>query len=98
MIQIDEKPDRPVCSIHGPLRWGYYTDTKQGARWVATWIEIVPGLGVVMVPHTCDSPDRPPARWQPDPIVAERAHRGRALVNAVLSGDNPFDDKEAGRE
>lgn len=85
MIEIEDKPDRPVCSTHGPLRWGYFTDTRQGARWVSFTFE----PGGLLVPHLCDNRDVP-ASWRPDPAVAERTHRGAALASAVLKGENPF--------
>jgi hypothetical protein len=90
VITIEEKPDRPVCAAHGPLRWGWFPDTKQGARWVSFTLE----PGGVLAPHVCDNPDQAPIRWQPDPVVAERARRGRALADAVLAGDNPFTEEE----
>lgn len=93
MLTIEDKPERPVCSIHGPLRWGWFTDTKQGARWVSFTFTDAGTLD----PHVCDDPDRSPVRWQPDPVVAERAHRGRALVDAVLAGENPFTEEEEHR-
>jgi len=85
VLTIEEKPDRPVCSIHGPLRWGWFTDTRQGARWVSWTHETVPGFGAVLVPHVCDDPRQPAVRWTPDPLVAERAHRGNALVREALA-------------
>lgn len=89
MITIDEKPDRPVCAAHGPLRWGYFTDTKQGARWVS--FTFLPGG--LLEPHVCDDPGRPPLRWAPSEAVADSAHRGAALARAVLAGDNPFTEE-----
>jgi hypothetical protein len=71
VIEIEDKPDRPVCATHGPLRWGWFPDTKQGARWVSFTLE----PGAVLVPHVCDDPERPAPRWQPDEVIAERAHR-----------------------
>lgn len=85
MLTIDEKPDRPVCSIHGPLRWGWFTDTKQGARWVSFNVETAPPFGAVLVPHVCDNPDAPPVRWKPDPAVAERARLGAALAAETIA-------------
>lgn len=92
-MEIDAKPDKPVCSVHGPLRWGYFTDTKQGARWVSFTLEKVDDLGPVMVPHVCDHPDPSPTRWEPSPVVAETAHRGAELARRVLAGDNPFTEE-----
>lgn len=94
MLSIEDPPERPVCSIHGPLEWGYFTATKQGARWVSWTHETVPGLGPVLVPHRCDSPDKQPARWQPSEAVAESAHRGADLARRVLAGDNPFNEEK----
>lgn len=85
MLTIDEKPDRPICAQHGPLRWGYFTDTKQGPRWVSWTHETVPGLGAVLVPHVCDNPDAPPVRWKPDPEVAARARLGAALAAKTIA-------------
>lgn len=93
-MEIPDEPDRPVCSVHGALTWGFFTTTKQGARWASWTHETVTGLGAVLVPHVCDDPGKPPARWEPDPLVAERAHRGNALVRRVLAGEDPFNDKE----
>lgn len=94
MVTIEDKPERPVCSIHGPLCWGWFPDTRQGARWVSWTVETVDDLGSVLVPHLCDNPDRPPTRWEPDPVNAERSHRGAALARQVLAGNNPFTDEE----
>lgn len=94
MLSIEDKPDRPVCSIHGALRWGYYTDTKQGARWVSSWLETVPGLGPVLVPHVCDDPDPSPIRWAPSDAVAARARAGADLARRVLAGENPFTEEK----
>lgn len=91
MLTIPEEPDRPVCSIHGALKWGYFTDTKKGPRWVS----FVFDEGGKLDPHICDDPDPSPVRWKPDPVIAERAARGNALVRRVLSGDNPFTEEEA---
>lgn len=88
MLTIEDKPDRPVCATHGVLKWGYFTDTKQGARWVSWTYETVAGFGPVLVPHVCDDPDRT-VRWQPDPKIAERAHRGAALASSILAGEDP---------
>jgi len=90
VLTIEDKPDRPVCAQHGPLRWGYFTDTRQGARWVS-FVFVEEGR---LEPHVCDNPDLPPSRWQPDPAVAERARRGRALADRVLAGEDPFTEKE----
>jgi hypothetical protein len=89
VIEIEDKPDRPVCASHGPLKWGYFTDTKQGARWVSFVFDEAGHLE----PHVCDDPSRPPPKWMPDEQVAEAAHRGAALVRAVLAGDNPFTEE-----
>lgn len=94
MITIEDKPDRPICSIHGPLRWGWFTDTKQGARWVSWTHETVPVFGAVLVPHVCDNPDPTPARWAPSEAVAAAAHRGADLARRVLAGDNPFTEEK----
>lgn len=94
MLSIPEEPDRPICAAHGPLTWGYFTGTKQGPRWASWTHETVPGLGAVLVPHVCDNPDAPRTRWQPDPAVAERAHRGADLGRRVLAGEDPFTEKE----
>lgn len=84
MLSIDDKPDRPVCSTHGPLRWGWFPDTRQGGRWVSWTLESVDGLGAVLVPHLCDDPDRPASRWRPDPALAERSVRyGRAIAEQM---------------
>ncbi len=81
MLTIEDKPDRPVCAQHGPLRWGYFTDTKQGARWVSfVFVE-----GGRLEPHVCDNPDPAPVRWSPSEEVAERARRGRAYADEVLA-------------
>lgn len=85
MLTIDEPPPRPVCAQHGRLEWGYFLDTKRGPRWVSWTHDTVPVLGAVLVPHVCDDPDAPPVRWKPDPVIAERAHRGRAHADAVLA-------------
>lgn len=85
MLTIEDKPDRPVCSVHGALRWGYFTDTKWGAKWTSWTYENVPHFGAVLVPHVCDDPDPTPVRWAPSPEVAERAHRGRALADTILA-------------
>jgi hypothetical protein len=98
VLTIDDPPERPVCSIHGALTWGYFTGTRQGARWASWTHETVPGLGAVLVPHVCDNPDAPPARWKPDPAIAERAARGNALARRVLAGEDPFTEKEAAHE
>lgn len=93
MIQIDEKPDRPVCAAHGPLRWGWFPETRQGARWVSfTFAE-----DGALVPHVCDDPDRPAVRWTPSETVAATAQRGAALVRAVLAGQSPFTEEEERR-
>lgn len=76
MIEIPDKPDRPVCSAHGPLKWGYFDDTRQGARWVSFVIE----EGGLLAPHVCDNPEAPATRWQPDPVIAARSSWGRALA------------------
>lgn len=83
-ITIDDKPDRPVCSIHGALRWGWFTDTRQGARWVSFTLEQL-GDHTALVPHVCDDPDPTPVRWAPSPEVAERARRGRAYADEILA-------------
>lgn len=80
MIEIPEKPDRPVCSRHGPLRWGWFEDTKQGPRWVSFLTED----GGVLVPHVCDTPDAPAARWQPDAGVAARATRNANRIRQAM--------------
>jgi hypothetical protein len=90
VIQIEEKPDRPVCATHGPLRWGWFPETRQGARWVS-FVFTEDGA---LSPHICDDPARPLPKWMPDEQVAETAHRGAALVRAVLAGENPFDEEE----
>jgi hypothetical protein len=89
VLTIEDKPDRPVCAQHGPLRWGYFTDTKQGARWVS-FVFVEDGR---LEPHRCDNPDPAPVRWEPDPVVAERSRRGNELVRRVLAGDNPFTEE-----
>lgn len=81
MLTIDDPPERPVCSIHGALKWGYFTDTKQGARWVS-FVFVEDGR---LEPHQCDSPDPTPVRWSPSEEVAERARRGRAYADEVLA-------------
>jgi hypothetical protein len=81
VLSIEDPPERPVCSMHGPLKWGYFTDTKQGARWVSFTFE----AGGVLVPHVCDNPDPTPIRWSPSEAVAETARRGRAFADAVLA-------------
>jgi hypothetical protein len=43
--------------------------------------------------HRCDLRD-PFMPWEPNPVVAEAAHRGNALVRRVLAGDNPFTEEE----
>lgn len=93
MLTIPDKPDRPVCSVHGPLRWGWFDDTKQGARWVSWTHETVPVFGAVLVPHLCDSPDKPPLRWEPSAEVAATSRAGAELARRVLAGDNPFTEK-----
>lgn len=90
MLTIPDRPDRPICSTHGPLRWGWFTDTRQGARWVSFTFD----PGGVLVPHVCDNPEPTPTRWQPDPVVAERAHRGRALVDAALAGQELIEKED----
>jgi hypothetical protein len=89
VIEIPEKPDRPVCSSHGPLKWGWFTDTKQGPRWVSFTVE----SGGLLAPHVCDNPEAPAARWQPDPVIAARARRGRQLVEAVLAGEDITEER-----
>jgi hypothetical protein len=71
------------------LRWGYFTDTKKGPRWVSFVFD-----DGKLDPHVCDDPDPSPVRWKPDPVRADRARRGAALGRRVLSGDNPFTEKE----
>jgi hypothetical protein len=94
VITIEEKPDRPVCASHGPLRWGWFPDTRQGARWVSfTFTE-----NGALAPHVCDDPERPQMRWFPSDAVAATAHRGAALARAVLAGEDPFNEKEERRE
>jgi hypothetical protein len=90
VIEIEDKPARPICSTHGPLRWGYFTDTKQGARWVSFVFDESGHLE----PHVCDDPGRPPIRWEPSEVVAQTAQRGAALARAVLAGDNPFTEEK----
>lgn len=94
MLSIDDPPERPICSIHGPLEWGYFPGTKQGARWVSWTHEMVPEFGAVLVPHQCDSPGKPPVRWEPSEAVAETARTGAALARRVLAGEDPFNDEE----
>lgn len=85
MLSIEDPPERPVCSMHGPLKWGYFTDTNRGARWTSWTYETVPVFGAVLVPHVCDNPDPSPIRWSPSEAVAETARRGRAFADAVLA-------------
>jgi len=86
VITIEDKPDRPICAQHGPLKWGYFTDTKQGARWVSfTFVD-----GGRLEPHVCDDPDPTPVRWAPSDAVAARARAGADLARRVLAGENPF--------
>jgi len=93
VLTIEDKPDRPVCAQHGPLRWGYFTDTKQGPRWVSfTFVE-----GGRLEPHVCDDPDPTPIRWAPSDAVAARAHAGADLARRVLAGENPFTEEEQRR-
>jgi hypothetical protein len=89
-MEIEDKPSRPVCSVHGPLRWGWFTDTKQGARWVSFTHETVGVFGAVLVPHVCDDPGQPAVRWEPSETVAATARRGAHLARQVLAGANPF--------
>jgi hypothetical protein len=89
VIEIPDPPDRPICSTHGPLRWGYFPATKQGPRWVSFYA----GDGGVLVPHVCFDHSPVPIRWEPDPARAEIAHRGAALARAILAGDNPFTEE-----
>ncbi len=95
MLTIENKPARPVCSIHGPLRWGWFNDTKQGERWVSFNIETVPVFGAVFVPHVCDNPGKPPVRWEPSAAVAETARTGAALARRVLAGEDPFNEEKS---
>lgn len=95
MLTIDDPPERPVCSIHGPLEWGYFQGAKQGARWVSWTHETVPVLGAVLVPHVCDNPDPTPVRWEPSEAVAATARRGAERVRRVLAGENPFTEGDA---
>lgn len=89
MIQIEDPPDRPICAQHGPLRWGWFPVTKQGPRWVSFYT----GDGGVLVPHLCLAYEPVPIRWQPDPVIAERAHRHMDEIRAELGwGPNPLLD------
>lgn len=90
MIEIADKPDRPVCATHGPLRWGWFPETRQGPRWVSFTFDDSGAL----VPHVCDDPERPAIRWAPSETVAETAHRGAELARRVLAGEDPFTEKE----
>jgi len=94
VLTIEDKPNRPVCSIHGALRWGWFTDTRQGERWVSFTLEQL-GDSTALVPHVCDDPEPSPVRWAPSPEVAERARRGRALADRVLAGEDPFNEGDA---
>lgn len=94
MLTIKEKPDRPVCSIHGALRWGWFTDTRQGERWVSFTLERL-GEATALVPHVCDDPDPTPVKWEPDPVVAVRSRQRMAEIRQVMGwGPNPFIDEE----
>jgi hypothetical protein len=75
-MDIPNPPDRPICAAHGPLKWGWFADTKQGARWVSFTI----GEGGVLAPHVCDNPGSPAPRWQPDEAIAARAHEHADLI------------------
>lgn len=92
MLTIEDPPARPVCSIHGALKWGYFTDTRQGARWVSFTLEQL-GDRTALVTHVCDDPDPAPVRWAPSPEVAERARAGADLARRVLAGENPFTEE-----
>jgi hypothetical protein len=95
VLTIEDKPDRPICSIHGPLRWGWFTDTKRGARWTSWTHETISGLGPVLVPHVCDDPDPTPVRWAPSDAVAARARAGADLARRVLAGEDPFTEEKS---
>lgn len=89
MIEIPDPPDRPVCSTHGRLRWGWFPDTRQGPRWVSFYT----GEGRVLVPHVCFDHSPVPVRWEPSPELAATARKGAALARATLAGDNPFTEE-----
>jgi hypothetical protein len=63
------------------LKWGYFTETKKGPRWVSFVFDEDGKLD----PHVCDDPDPTPIRWSPSEEVAERARRGRAFVDATVA-------------
>lgn len=88
MIEIPDEPDRPVCAQHGPLKWGYFTGTKQGARWVSFVFDEVGHLE----PHVCDDPERPAPRWQPDDVVAERAKKYADEIRVQLGWMAPEEE------
>ena len=90
-MEIPDEPDRPVCAQHGPLKWGYFTSTRQGARWVSFIFDESGHLE----PHRCDDPARPPIRWEPSEAVAETARAGAALARRVLAGENPFNEEKS---
>lgn len=92
MITIEEKPDRPVCASHGALKWGYFTDTKQGARWVSFVFDEAGHLE----PHICDDPERPPPRWRPDDAIAERARKRADGIRVQLGWMAPDEEERDG--
>jgi hypothetical protein len=79
-MDIPDPPDRPVCARCGPLKWGWFPATRQGARWVSFTI----GDEGVLAPHPCGSSDAPAIRWEPDEQVAERAKLRADLIREQL--------------
>jgi hypothetical protein len=82
-MDIPNPPDRPICASHGPLKWGYFPDTKQGPRWCSFWLD-----DGRLVPHVCDDPERD-IRWQPDEVIAERARHHAGEIRALLAERYP---------
>jgi hypothetical protein len=74
-MDIPNPPDRPICAAHGPLKWGWFPATLQGARWVS----FIVGDGGVLKPHVCDDPERG-VRWLPAEVIAERSKLHAELI------------------
>jgi hypothetical protein len=86
VIEIDEPPDKPVCSTCGPLLWGWFPKAKPAPRWVDFTLD-----DGRLIPHRCTR--RSTTRWTPSPEMAATAHRGAALARQVLAGETTITEE-----